>query len=812
MTVLAALFWAFGLTVFVLGLQGLLYFPLTIAYEAWKRRTLARLPPFAGKVTVVVPAYNEARTIRLALDTLLESEGVELEVVVVDDGSTDGTAEEVQELHDRGRVRLIRQKNAGKARALDAGIAAATGEVVLYTDADSLFYRDTVAQMARWFADPAIDAVCGNDAPLRAGTGLQKLLVITTHIGTGYVRRALSLLRCLPIISGNLGAIRRRVLLEIGGFRPIWGEDLEITWRLHAHGKRIVFDPEPAVLADCPATFAALWKQRVRWVRSYLKIAWLHRGLFFRRSAFPFSLYLPVNFANMALVPLLQTALLLTLPLALTRGWLRLDGPWELFSWLGLIFFLAVAVYGILLDREPEDLRYLPWGLWILPVSYFYNAVVIYSWWKEMRRAEEKWEKIGRLGPAPAAPRAWSFAAALLAVALAGAATTWTVMARREQERAPPPVPALTGAEGARPAFQLSLSTHFDAWPDWRDATRKLLERPVVGMVDMVGVGAGRTEWTYFRWAGHEDRWSNHQKGEARDLLLTATEELHRSGFRVAAFIDLYAPKWIETHPGTAAVQVNGLPHPEQVSLAELCEGAFGKLVLEMVEELAARYPIDAVDLTEASYYGTSYGEADLASYRRVTGKKAWPRDWRGRVDIDDPSVWEWKAALFTGFVARAAEVAHRHGKLLYVDVATSWKDLSRDGRDHGQDYARLLEHADHLVIWDYWVLEGQPPEASKALAERLGAVLPPGRWTLSLGMWGPGGRVVTPEELAQGLSFAVAGGAHRIWVTPNDQLTPAHWEQILRAWVVPVKPPRTPPRSSPDSPGTGTPVAPEKR
>ncbi len=808
MTLLAALFWAFGLTVFVLGLQGLIYFPLTLVYERWKRRTLARLPPFAGTVSVVVPAYNEARTIRLAVETLLESEGVALEVVVVDDGSTDGTADQVQDLHDQGRIRLLRQENAGKARALDAGIAAASGEVVLYTDADSLFYRDTVAQMARWFADPSIDAVCGNDAPLRAGTGLQKLLVITTHIGTGYVRRALSVLGCLPIISGNLGAIRRRVLQEIGGFRPIWGEDLEITWRLHAHRKRIVFDPEPSVLADCPATFAALWKQRVRWVRSYLKIAWLHRGLFFRRAAFPFSLYLPVNFANMALVPLLQTALFLALPWALTRGWLRLLGPLELLSWLGLIFFLAVAVYGILLDREPEDLRYLPWGLWILPVSYFFNAVVIYSWWKEMRRAEEKWEKIGRLGPVQAAPRAWGFGAALLAVALAGAAATWTVMARREQERAPPPSAPLLGAEGARPAFQLSLSTHFDAWPDWRDATRQLLARPVVGMVDMVGVGAGRTEWAYFRWAGREDRWSNHQKGETRDLLLTAAEELHQRGFRVAAFIDLYAPKWIETHPGTAAVQVNGAPHPEQVSLAELCEGEFGKLVLEMVEYLSAHYPIDAVDLTEASYHDTSYGEADLASYRRASGKKAWPRDWRGRVDVEDPSIWEWKTRLFTGFVARAAEAAHRHGKLLYVDVAASWKELSRDGRDHGQDYARLLEHADHLVIWDYWVLEGQPPEASKALAARLAAVLPPGRWTLSLGMWGPGGRVVTPEELSQGLAFSLAGGAHRIWVTPNDQISAPHWEEILRAWIVPVKAPRPAQASS----GAGPPPAPEKR
>jgi len=796
-TLLAALFWAFGLVVFLLGLQGVACLPLTIAYEAWKRRTLRRLPAFTGRVSAVVPAHNEERTIRVALETLLESEGVDLEVVVVDDGSTDGTAGEVAPLAAAGRLRLLRQGNAGKASALNAGIAAATGEVILFSDADSLFLRDTAAKMARWFADPAVDAVCGNDAPLRAATPLQKLLAVTTHIGTGYVRRALSVIRCLPVISGNLGAIRRRTLEEIGGFRPMWGEDLEITWRLQARGKRVVFDPEPMVLADCPATLGALWRQRVRWVRSYLRIAWLHRGLFLERSALPFSLYLPLNFLNLAVVPVLQTALLLALPLALSRGWLALHGPWELAAWLGLLFFLAVAIYAILLDREWRDLEYLPWGLLILPVSYFYNAVVIYSWWKEMSRAEEKWEKIGRLD---AGARAGSRSGALagwlvLAAALAGA-VAWGLSGRDPAPRPGAPAGSLPGAVGpgaARTAFRLGLSTHFDAWGDWRDAMRKVEERPLVGLAEVVGVGAGRTEWAYFRWAGHEDRWSNHQRGEpTEDLLRSAAGELRARGFRVAAYVDLYAPAWTRAHPGTAAVQSDGTPHPEQVSLAELSDGEFGNLAVEMVEYLAAHYPVDAVNLTEAAYRHTSYGERDLAAYRAATGRGAWPRDWRGRVDADDPSIWEWKSAALERFVARAAGAAHRHGKQLWVDVAASWKDLSRDGKDFGHDYQRLLRHADRLVVWNYHALEGLPASAGRDLAARLSATLPADRWTLSVGLWGPGGAAISPAQLAETLAASVEGGARDIWVTPNDQLTDAHWNALLRAWLA--VPARLPP------------------
>ena len=791
MDLLRTLFWAFGLVVFLLGVQGTLYFPLTIAYEVWKRRALRRLPAFRGRVSVVVPAYNEESTIRVAIETLLESDYPELEVIVVDDGSRDGTSDRLLDLHDGGRIRLIRQQNAGKARALNTGIGAARGEVVLYTDADSLFLRDTVSKMVRWFADPTIDAVCGNDMPLRARTGLQKLLAVTTHIGTGYVRRALSVIGCLPIISGNLGAIRRRVLEEIGGFQPLWGEDLEVTWRLHARRKRIVFDPEPAVLADCPATFGALWKQRVRWMRSYLKISRLHRGLFFRRDAWPFSFYLPLNFLNMAFVPLLQLALLVALPLAVTRGWVPVDGPWEALSWMGLSFFFAIAVYGILLDGDVGDLLYLPWGVLIVPVSYFYDAVAVHSWWKEMRKAEEKWEKIRRLGPAPEMPRHWGFAISLVLVALAAGVTTWTWMMRHRAEAALAAPFQIAGEEAARPAFELSVSTHFDAWSDWHDATRKVLDRPLVKLGEVIGIGAGRTEWTYFRWRGHEDRWANHQKGEPHDLLLTAADELHEKGFKVAAFIDLYAPKWIEKHPGSGAIQADGAPHAEQVSLAELAEGEFGKLVLEMIEYIAANYPVDAVDVTEAAYHQTSFGPADLASYRKATGRAAWPRDWRGRVDVDDPSVWEWKSALMASFAERAAAAAHRHGKLLYLDVAASWKDLRRDGKDHGQDYARLQRIADRLVVWDYYALEGLGPAASRDLAARLAAVLEPGRWTLSLGLWGRNGKPIPADDLGAALAAAVEGGARHVWVTPNDQITDAHWNAILRNWLVPVKPAR---------------------
>src|SRR5205814_1885518 len=96
--------------------------------------------PWTGGVTVVVPAYNEATGLRATLASLLDTQYLgPLEIVVVDDGSTDGTADLVEP-----PIRLIRQANAGKAAALNTGIAAATYDVLVLVDGDTVFQPDTL--------------------------------------------------------------------------------------------------------------------------------------------------------------------------------------------------------------------------------------------------------------------------------------------------------------------------------------------------------------------------------------------------------------------------------------------------------------------------------------------------------------------------------------------------------------------------------------------------------------------------------------------------------------------------------------------
>ena len=205
----------------------------------------------------------------------------------------------------------------------------------MFVDADGIFTRSTIHEMLALFTTEKVGAVCGNDAPVNLDRPLTQLMCLQTHVGTGFVRRALAQINCLPIVSGNVGAFRRSVLEKAdpadgislqqdiaqawegksnGPFRSGFiGEDLELTWRVHKAGYQVKFAPHAVVLAEVPSTVKSLWKQRVRWARGLLQTVGLHRDMFFNMKYGQLGLYLPINFFNMVIIPILQVLILLLL-------------------------------------------------------------------------------------------------------------------------------------------------------------------------------------------------------------------------------------------------------------------------------------------------------------------------------------------------------------------------------------------------------------------------------------------------------------------------------------------------------------------
>ncbi len=774
-----ALLAAFGLVALLLAVQLVVLVPASLAYGFWKRRALRRLEvaPFRGRVTVLVPAFNEEKTLRASVESILASDYPDLEVIVIDDGSTDGTSAAIEDLATGGRIRLLRQTNTGKAGALNHGIQSASGEAVLFTDADSLFQPGTVRQMVRWFADPAVHAVCGNDRPLTVRAPLQKALAVTTHIGTGFVRRALSVLGVLPIITGNLGAVRTATLRQVGGFHRVWGEDLELTFRLQKARRRVVFDPDPVVLADCPGNLPALWRQRVRWARSYLKIVRLHRGLLWPPAAFPFSLYLPINAFAQVVIPLLQLA---GLPLLVQMGMTGGDAftrVAQILLYLGLLSFLSVAVFSIALDRDWQTLRYVPLtALLIVPLSYFYNFVVLASVWKELRGEAEHWGKLERL-PTGALARWGGISLALAGAVLLGGGVLLGV-ARHTTLASRPAEPGwlVRYPRGG----EMALGTHFDPWPQWSEATTAVLDNPSARGMGLVAISAGRPEWTYFRWEGHRDRWSNTQRGEATDVLGETVRALRERGVRTVPILDVYSPALVKANPGKAAVRFDGEKSPEQVEFMELVEGDYGREVIGLLSYLARSYAVEGVALTELGYRSFCFDERCLSSYRGASGRADWPRRASGVINVDDPSIWDWRSARMEAFVERAARVVHAEKRRLYVDVPVSWDDLKRHGRDSGLDYKGVLRHADRIVVWNYFAMDGRPAEVSRDLARELRRSLPRDRVFVSIGLWAKEG-AMPPDEFQRALAYTLEGGISNLWITPNHLLTPKHWQALTR-------------------------------
>ena len=399
---LALICFGAGAVLFVFGAVKLIFVPMALVFEVrdHQRRRL-RLHTDSLLVSVVVPAYNEGRTLTACVRSILASDHSNVEVVVVDDGSTDDTSVIMAGLAaEDPRLTAIGQDNAGKGAALNAGISASRGSVLMFVDADGIFTPSTVCEMLRALEDPRVGAVCGDDRAVNLDRTLTRTLAVLSHIGTGLVRRALSLARCLPIVSGNIGAFPRHVIDRVGGFNETTvGEDLELTWRVAKAGYRVTFAPRALVYAEVPSRLPDLWRQRVRWCRGLLQTMRLHADAIGNPRYGAFGGYLVINTLTMLVMPILQLVALLLLPFAFMAQTSPVSPDvLSVLGWLGLLVALLLVIYAIGLNGEWRDLRLL-WTLLGWPLySIMMSAVVVVALTREARRQPAPWNKMQRTG------------------------------------------------------------------------------------------------------------------------------------------------------------------------------------------------------------------------------------------------------------------------------------------------------------------------------------------------------------------------------------------------------------------------------
>src|SRR5262245_1482042 len=360
-----------------------------------KARNHPRSEDFQPPVSVVVPAYNEATGIEQAVGSLAASDYPEFEVVVVDDGSTDGTGELVDGLG-LSRVRVIREVNRGKAEALNTGLAAARHGLIVAVDADTVFEPKSLAALVRPFADPGVGAVAGNT---KVGNR-KRLLGLWQHIdyvtGFNLDRRLYDVLGCMPTVPGAIGAFRRSALREVGGFSSdTLAEDTDVTIGLGRRGWRVAYAEDARGFTETPGTWSGLWRQRYRWSFGTMQSVWKHRRAFLRRSEGP------IGRIGLPYLVLFQVALPLLAPLIdvfALYGILFLDPIPVLGYWLAFnLLNVAQGAYAFHLDRERFRV------LWTMPLQTFVYRqlmylVVLQSVTSALQGLRLRWQHVERSG------------------------------------------------------------------------------------------------------------------------------------------------------------------------------------------------------------------------------------------------------------------------------------------------------------------------------------------------------------------------------------------------------------------------------
>lgn len=325
-------------------------------------------------VSVLIAAYNEEAHITATVDACLALDYPDVEVVVVDDGSTDRTVALLVPYVEDGRIRLVRKvRNEGKAMALNDAIPCLRGELALIVDADAAPDPHLLGHVVPHFESPRVASVTGNPRVVERDRLLTRLQVVEFTSIVSLLRRAQRIWGRILTVSGVVSAFRISALYDVGLFSPDMAtEDIDLTWKLQKRFYDVRYEPQAIVWMRVPTTLRGLWRQRRRWALGLAQVlrrhGWDVLGDWRRRRMWPVTVEAALSvvwaYLFVALTVIWLTSWLLGQPAA---GASPFPNVWGM-----TIATLAIIQLGtgMLLDStyEPQVRR-------VFPVAVLYPAV-----------------------------------------------------------------------------------------------------------------------------------------------------------------------------------------------------------------------------------------------------------------------------------------------------------------------------------------------------------------------------------------------------------------------------------------------------
>jgi cellulose synthase/poly-beta-1,6-N-acetylglucosamine synthase-like glycosyltransferase/peptidoglycan/xylan/chitin deacetylase (PgdA/CDA1 family)/spore germination protein YaaH len=300
---------------------------------------------YCPPVSVIIAAYNEEKVIERTVDSILQNGYPNMEIIVVDDGSKDATLEVLRRrFAEEPRVAILTQPNGGKSAALNNGIRHAQHDILIAVDADTLFRPGTIGLLTRHFSNPKVGAVSGNARVGNKKNWITRFQSIEYIYGFNLDRRALDYLNAITVVPGAVGAWRKQLVLEAGGFlHDTLAEDTDLTLDIRRLGYVIRYEQDAIAYTEAPEDTRNLAKQRFRWVFGTLQAVWKHRDALFVPK------YGTLGFVALPSIWIFQVLLSVLAPFAEIAMILSLlAGDWRIVVLYYLGFFGVELVTGFL--------------------------------------------------------------------------------------------------------------------------------------------------------------------------------------------------------------------------------------------------------------------------------------------------------------------------------------------------------------------------------------------------------------------------------------------------------------------------------